>query len=148
MLSKISKLSRHFSGTSNYIIGIDLGTTNSCVAIMESGQPKVIENAEGKWSPHALLQRANTVRVLITRLHRCKNYALSCRLRRGRHPLRRWCRKKTGKFQPELGRIRQFRSQSGKVHDCGWDLSHAFCPIANLLIIVGRIKSRKYHPCR
>ncbi|MDD2894299.1 MAG: Hsp70 family protein, partial [Halothiobacillaceae bacterium] len=29
------------------IIGIDLGTTNSCVAILEGGQPKVIENAEG-----------------------------------------------------------------------------------------------------
>src|SRR3569623_2585471 len=29
------------------IIGIDLGTTNSCVAIMEGAQPKVIENSEG-----------------------------------------------------------------------------------------------------
>jgi len=29
------------------IIGIDLGTTNSCVALMEGGQPKVIENSEG-----------------------------------------------------------------------------------------------------
>ena len=29
------------------VIGIDLGTTNSCVAIMDGGQPKVIENAEG-----------------------------------------------------------------------------------------------------
>ena len=29
------------------VIGIDLGTTNSCVAIMEGSQPKVLENAEG-----------------------------------------------------------------------------------------------------
>ena len=29
------------------IIGIDLGTTNSCVSVMEGNTPKVIENAEG-----------------------------------------------------------------------------------------------------
>ena len=29
------------------VIGIDLGTTNSCVAIMDGSQPKVIENSEG-----------------------------------------------------------------------------------------------------
>ncbi|MFL5087336.1 MAG: Hsp70 family protein, partial [Xanthobacteraceae bacterium] len=29
------------------VIGIDLGTTNSCVAVMEGSTPRVIENAEG-----------------------------------------------------------------------------------------------------
>lgn len=36
------------SNTSNKIIGIDLGTTNSCVAVMEGGTPKVILSAEGR----------------------------------------------------------------------------------------------------
>ena len=29
------------------VIGIDLGTTNSCVAVMDGSEPRVIENAEG-----------------------------------------------------------------------------------------------------
>ncbi|MEY5032930.1 MAG: chaperone protein DnaK, partial [Planctomycetota bacterium] len=35
------------SNSTGKIIGIDLGTTNSCVAIMEGGQPKVLINAQG-----------------------------------------------------------------------------------------------------
>ena len=29
------------------VIGIDLGTTNSCIAVMDGSNPKVIENSEG-----------------------------------------------------------------------------------------------------
>ncbi|MBF0371157.1 MAG: molecular chaperone DnaK [Magnetococcales bacterium] len=37
------------------VIGIDLGTTNSCVAIMEGGDPKVIENSEGSRTTPSML---------------------------------------------------------------------------------------------
>ena len=30
------------------VLGIDLGTTNSCMSIMEGGEPAVLENSEGK----------------------------------------------------------------------------------------------------
>src|SRR6476659_10315896 len=30
------------------VLGIDLGTTNSCMAVMEAGEPVVLENSEGK----------------------------------------------------------------------------------------------------
>lgn len=43
-----SKFMRNFAqAKTQHVIGIDLGTTNSCVAIVEGGTPKVIENAEG-----------------------------------------------------------------------------------------------------
>ena len=37
------------------VIGIDLGTTNSCVSIMEGSQPKVLENAEGARTPPSMV---------------------------------------------------------------------------------------------
>src|SRR5438477_10831261 len=47
------------------IIGIDLGTTNSCVAIMEGGQPKVIENSEGGRTPPSVVAYAEDGEVLV-----------------------------------------------------------------------------------
>jgi molecular chaperone DnaK len=47
------------------IIGIDLGTTNSCVAIMEGGQPKVIENSEGTRTTPSIVAYLEDGEVLV-----------------------------------------------------------------------------------
>jgi molecular chaperone DnaK len=47
------------------IIGIDLGTTNSCVAIMENGQPKVIENSEGSRTTPSIVAYTDDAEVLV-----------------------------------------------------------------------------------
>ena len=47
------------------IIGIYLGTTNSCVAIMEGGQPKVIENAEGARTTPSIIAYTEDGEVLV-----------------------------------------------------------------------------------
>jgi molecular chaperone DnaK len=47
------------------IIGIDLGTTNSCVAIMEGGKPKVIENSEGARTTPSVVAFADDGEVLV-----------------------------------------------------------------------------------
>jgi molecular chaperone DnaK len=47
------------------IIGIDLGTTNSCVAIMENGKAKVIENAEGTRTTPSIIAYMEDGEVLV-----------------------------------------------------------------------------------
>src|ERR1700674_2851155 len=47
------------------IIGIDLGTTNSCVAIMEGGKPRVIENAEGDRTTPSVVAYTEDGQILV-----------------------------------------------------------------------------------
>ncbi len=47
------------------IIGIDLGTTNSCVAVMENGTPKVIENAEGARTTPSIIAYTDNGEILV-----------------------------------------------------------------------------------
>ncbi len=47
------------------IIGIDLGTTNSCVAVMEGDKPKVIENSEGDRTTPSIIAYANDGEILV-----------------------------------------------------------------------------------
>ena len=47
------------------IIGIDLGTTNSCIAVMENGKPKVIENAEGTRTTPSIIAYMEDGEVMI-----------------------------------------------------------------------------------
>jgi molecular chaperone DnaK (HSP70) len=47
------------------IIGIDLGTTNSCVAVLENNQPKVIENAEGARTTPSIIAYQEDGEILV-----------------------------------------------------------------------------------
>ena len=52
-------------GISGPVIGIDLGTTNSCVSVMEGKNPRVIENAEGTRTTPSVVAFAKDGELLV-----------------------------------------------------------------------------------
>ena len=59
------------------IIGIDLGTTNSCVAVLEGGEPVVIANAEGGRTTPSVVGFSKTGERLVGTSTRSIQYAAS-----------------------------------------------------------------------
>ncbi len=64
-MSKVSTLNRQVSSNMAKIIGIDLGTTNSCVAVLEGGEPKVIPNEEGSRTTPSIVAFTKTGERLV-----------------------------------------------------------------------------------
>ena len=50
------------------ILGIDLGTTNSCMAIVEGGQPKILENKEGNRTTPSIVAMSKSKERLVGQL--------------------------------------------------------------------------------
>ncbi len=53
------------NSSSKYVLGIDLGTTNSCMAVMQGGEPVVIPNAEGGRTTPSIVAFSKTGERLI-----------------------------------------------------------------------------------
>ncbi|KAG8049786.1 hypothetical protein GUJ93_ZPchr0009g426 [Zizania palustris] len=67
LLSRLGAVARAFSSkpVASDVIGIDLGTTNSCVSVMEGKAPRVIENAEGARTTPSIVSKNQNGDLLI-----------------------------------------------------------------------------------
>ncbi len=84
------------------IIGIDLGTTNSCVAVMEGGKPTVIPNAEGHRTTPSIVAFTKTGERLVG--HVAKRQAIT-NAERTVYSIKRFMGKRAGESEGEKKRV-------------------------------------------
>ena len=91
------------------VIGIDLGTTNSCMAVMEGGEPVVLENSEGKRTTPSVVAFTKTGERLVG--DAAKRQAVT-NSRNTVYSIKRFMGRKFGEVQEELKRV-PYRVVSG-----------------------------------
>src|SRR3989338_515412 len=84
------------------IIGIDLGTTNSCVAVMEGGKPTVIANAEGHRTTPSIVGFTKTGERLVG--HVAKRQAIT-NAEKTVYSIKRFMGKRAGEVEGEKKRV-------------------------------------------
>src|SRR6202041_586000 len=84
------------------VLGIDLGTTNSCMAVMEGGEPAVLENSEGKRTTPSVVAFTKTGERLVG--DAAKRQAVT-NSRNTIYSIKRFMGRKFNEVQEELKRV-------------------------------------------
>src|SRR3954465_5118078 len=84
------------------VLGIDLGTTNSCMAVMEAGEPVVLENSEGKRTTPSVVAFSKTGERLVGEA--AKRQAIT-HARNTVYSIKRFMGRKFDEVQEEIKRV-------------------------------------------
>src|SRR2546421_3170549 len=84
------------------VIGIDLGTTNSCMAVMEGGEPLVLENSEGKRTTPSVVAFTKSGERLVGEAAKRQAVTNSCNTI---YSVKRFMGRKFDEIQEEIKRV-------------------------------------------
>src|SRR5271163_3518339 len=124
------------------VIGIDLGTTNSCMAVMEGGEPVVLENSEGKRTTPSVVAFTKTGERLVG--DAAKRQAVT-NSRNTVYSIKRFMGRKFSEVQEELKRV-PYKVVSGPNGDAAVEVEvdgkpKQFSPPEISAMILGKLKA-------
>ena len=124
------------------VIGIDLGTTNSCMAVMEGGEPVVLENSEGKRTTPSVVAFTKTGERLVG--DAAKRQAVT-NSRNTVYSIKRFMGRKFNEVQEELKRV-PYKVVSGPNGDAAVEVEvegkpKQFSPPEISAMILGKLKA-------